>query len=157
VLKLKVFNRIFRVNELAEIDEHLTLEEWRGRSRAKLVAEVSELEGNVQFRLLTGGDNGLQVVTLFAGDGRTWSPWIEDETPFSPSSFTNLLMALPISWDDAGLEGHLLAGTALTGLFDLAGVEGLQRDVALDQLLFEQLVEARRRSSVELVKVNSLH
>ena len=27
VLKLKVFNRIFRVNELAEIDEHLTLEE----------------------------------------------------------------------------------------------------------------------------------
>ena len=42
---------------------------------------------------------------------------------------------------DAGLDRHLLAGRALGGLFDLAGIQRLQRDLSLDQLLLEHLVQ----------------
>ena len=42
---------------------------------------------------------------------------------------------------DAGPDGDLLAGGALLGLFDLAVLEGLEGDLALDQLLVEDLVQ----------------
>ena len=53
----------------------------------------------------------------------------------------NLLSRLAWSEEMPARMAIVLAGRALLGLLDLAVVEGLQRDLALDQLLVEHLVQ----------------
>ena len=77
----------------------------------------------------------------FLPETRSCSPWVWEETPLRPRSLMNLLSRLAWSDEMPARMAIVLAGRALLGLLDLAGLEGLQRDLALDQLLVEHLVE----------------
>ena len=64
VLKLIVFNRIFKVEKMAEIDEHLRVEEGSASS----VAEVRELQRHRDVGLFERRDRALKVVALLSGN-----------------------------------------------------------------------------------------
>ena len=91
----------------------------------------------------------------FFPETRTWSPWVWDETPFRPRSLMNLLIRLALSVEMPALMA--ICWRRCPGrLLDLLGVERLQRHLTADELLLEDLVQRRRRSSVEDVSTTSL-
>ena len=75
---------------------------------------------------------------------RSWSPWICACTPLGPSSRMIFEIFLASSW---AMPSLIVAGEPelLARRLGLAGVERLQRDAALDQLLLED-VEHRLRA-----------
>ena len=75
-------------------------------------------------------------------DTRTWSPWVCDETPFRPRSFTNLLMRLAWSAEMPAWMAMRWRAVPLAASSILPCLERLQRDLAADELLLEHLVRA---------------
>ena len=145
VLKLLVFNRIFHVpTELDEVEEHLEHEEEIDRARPR-----GQRRQSLKFTYCSGTPRSASrhaAMTAWRSSRflpltRTWSPWTDDDTPFSPSSFTSLLMRLADVLRDPGLQLHVLSRRALRRLLDLLGVERLERDLAAHELLLEHLVE----------------
>ena len=72
---------------------------------------------------------------------RSWSPWVWEDTPLRPRSLMNLFNRFAWSDEMPARMDDLLAGRALLGLLDLAVLERLERDLALDQLLVQHLVQ----------------
>ena len=69
---------------------------------------------------------------------RTWSPWIWVWT-LAPLDFTNFVISFVFSSAMPGHDGDGLPHVALRGRVDLALGERLQRHVALDGLLLQDL------------------
>ena len=147
VLKLLLFNRIFHVSELEEVEEHLEMEEPRRAPRSAdpsptgiSVPEVDELEGDPEVLALARGDDRLEAVALLAGDPQL--------VPLRLRAHALQVLVLDEPVDPPGvvrrdpcLDADALARRALGGLLDLGGVECLERYFAADQLLLEHLVE----------------
>ena len=76
--------------------------------------------------------------SLLLPSTRTWSPWIWVWT-LAPLDCTNFVISLVFSSAMPGHDRHGLAHVALRGGVDLAFGERLQRDVALDDLLLQDL------------------
>src|SRR6516164_9622362 len=98
---------------------------------------VDELQRHVQVCLLQHRDDGLQIVTLLAGDADLVALDLRLDVlgPLIADELGDLLGVLAA---DALLEG---AGdlVGLAGGLRLTGVERLQADVAADQLLLEDV------------------
>ena len=86
---------------------------------------------------------------------RTASPWVWLETPFGRLLLDQLVDLAGLVAGDADLDRGDLAHGVLRGLLDLAVVEALERDAALDELLLEHLTQRGRRSSLTVRRVNA--
>ena len=79
----------------------------------------------------------------FFPETRTCSPWVDEVTPFRFMSFTILLIRLAWSALIPACNATCWRTVPLDGLLDLAVGEGLQRDLAPDELFLEHLRRGR--------------
>ena len=101
-------------------------------------AVVDELDGEVEVLALEQGDGRPAGRRGSCDVTRSSSPWIWALTPFGPSSRMILATFLAFSWE----MPCLIVASILYSLPDscgLAGLQRLQRDAALDQLVLEHV------------------
>jgi len=119
------------------------------------VPEVVELQRDTEILRLARSDDRLQVVALLPAHPQLIPLGLRADA-FETEVLDELVDLLGVIGGDAGLDGQLLPGGATGRLFDLSDLEGLEGDLALDQLLLQDLVEGRSRSSVDEARSSSL-
>ena len=80
-------------------------------------------------------------VSRFLPMTRSCSPWVWDWMPLMPRPLMNLLSSRALSDEMPAARVMVWRARAPDGLLDLARVEDLHADLALDQLLLEHLAE----------------
>src|ERR1019366_10589544 len=106
----------------------------------KSVPEVRELQGDPEILFFERRDDRLEVVTLLARDPELITLRLRGHA-LGPLVLDELVDLLGVVGGEPGVDGDLLPHRSLGGLLDLPRLQGLQRYLAADKLLFENLMK----------------